>query len=45
MYVGGCVFSELCQVGLLVVCKCTSVLLQSIFMSYVDCGVDEYVVR
>ena len=48
MYVGGyCCLSEiglsdfgiLCPVGVHVVCKCSSVLLQSIVMSYVDCGV------
>ena len=41
MYVGGdcglsegglCVFSKLCPIGFLVVCKCSSVLLQSIVM-------------
>ena len=31
-----CIFGKLCQVGVLVVCKCSSVLLQSIVMSYVD---------
>ena len=50
MYVGGycglsesglCVFRELCPVSsFLVVCKCSSVLLQSIVMSYVNCGDD-----
>ena len=49
MYVGGycgqskiglCVFSELCQIGFLVVCKCSSVLLESIVMSHVQCGDD-----
>ena len=29
-----------CVVGLLVVCECSSVLLHSIVMSYVDCGDD-----
>ena len=33
-------FGKLCPVGFLVVCKCSSVLLQSIGMSYVDCGDD-----
>ena len=39
--------SKLCPVGILVVCKCSSVLLQStrIVMSYVDCGDDGQVVR
>ena len=32
--------SELCPVGFLVVCERSSVLLQSIVMSYVDCGDD-----
>ena len=45
VYVGGygglsesglCVFSKLCPVGFLVVCKCPSVLLQSIVRAYVD---------
>ena len=49
VYVGGycvlreselCVFSKLCPVGFLVVCEYSSVLLQSIGMSYVDCGDD-----
>ena len=49
MYVGGycglsegelCILAKLCPVGFLVVCKCSSVLLQSIFMSCVDCGDD-----
>ena len=35
---GPCVFGKLYQVGFHVVCKCLSVLLQSIVMSYVDCG-------
>ena len=46
-YVGGycgesglCVFSKMCLVGFLIVCKYLSVLLQSIVMSYVDCGDD-----
>ena len=52
MYVSGycgpsendlCVFSKLCPVGFLVVCECSSVLLQSVVMSYVDCGDDRYV--
>ena len=47
-YVGGscglsesgllCVVGKLCPVGFLVVCKCSSVLLQSIVMSCVDDG-------
>ena len=37
---GLCVFGKLCPVGFLVVCKCSSVLLQSIVMSYIDCGDD-----
>ena len=54
VYVGGfcgmsesglCVFGKLCPVGFPVVCKCSSVLLLSIVMSYVDCGDDGYVVR
>ena len=49
IYVGGycglseselCVFGKLCPVGFLVVCECSSVLLQSVVMSYVDCGDD-----
>ena len=49
VYVGGycglsesnlCVFCKLCQVGFFVVCKCSSVLLQSVVMSYGDCGDD-----
>ena len=45
MYVGGycglsesglCVFDKLCPVGFLVVCECSSVLLLSIVMWYVD---------
>ena len=49
VYVGGycglseselCVFGKLCPVGHLVVCKCLSVLLQSIVMSHVDYGDD-----
>ena len=49
VYVGGycglnergiCVVGKLCQVGFLVVCKCSSVLLQSNVMSYVDCVAD-----
>ena len=35
---GRYVFGRLCPVGLLVVCKCLPVLLQSIVKSYVDCG-------
>ena len=35
-----CIFSKLCPVGFLVVCECSSVLLQS-----VDCGDDGWVVR
>ena len=31
-----CVFGELCPVGFLVACECSSVLLQSAVMSYVD---------
>ena len=51
MYVGGycglseselCVFGKLCPVDFLVVCECSSVLLQSIVMSYVDCGDDDW---
>ena len=47
VYVGGycglsesglCIFGKLCPVSFLVVCKCLSVLLQSVVMSYVDCG-------
>ena len=34
------VFGKLCLVNFLVVCKCSLVLLQSIFMSYADCGND-----
>ena len=37
---GPCVLYKLCLVGFLAVCKCSSVLLQSIVMSYVDCGDD-----
>ena len=33
---GLCVLGKLCTVGFLVVCKCLSVLLQSIVMPYVD---------
>ena len=49
VYIGGycgltknelCVFGKLCPVGFLVVCVCSSVLLQSVVMSYVDCGDD-----
>ena len=35
-----CVFGKLCPIGFLVVCECSSVLLQSVVMSYVDCGDD-----
>ena len=42
---GLCVFRKLCPVGFLVVCECSSVLLQYVVMSYIDCGDDEYVVR
>ena len=38
-------FGKLCPVGFLLVCKCSSVLLQSIVMSYVDCGNDGLVFR
>ena len=38
---GLCVFGKLC----FVLCKCSSVLLQSIVMSYVDCGNDRQVFR
>ena len=34
------VFRKLCPVGFLVVGECPSVLLQSVVMSYVDCGDD-----
>ena len=34
------VFGKLWPVGFPVVCKCSSVLLQSTVMSYVDCGDD-----
>ena len=49
VYIGGycdlrksehCVFGELCPVCFLEICECSSVLLQSIGMSYVDCGDD-----
>ena len=49
MYVGGycglseselCVFGKFYPVDFLVVRKCSSFLLQSILMSYVDCGDD-----
>ena len=49
VYVGGycglnkrglCVLGKLCPVAFLEVCKCSSVLLQSIVMSYVNCGDD-----
>ena len=35
-----CVFGKWCPVGFLVVCEYSSVLLQSMVMSYVDCGDD-----
>ena len=35
-----CVFGQLCPVGFLVVCKYSSILLQSVVMSYVDCDDD-----
>ena len=35
-----CFFGKLCPVGFLVGCECLSVLLQSVVMSYVDCGDD-----
>ena len=35
---GLCIFGKPCPVGFLVVCKCSSVVLQSIVTSYVDCG-------
>ena len=38
------VFRRLCLVSFLVVCKLSSVLLQSLVMSYVGCGDDGYVV-
>ena len=37
---GLCVFRELCQFGFLVAGKIPSVLLQSVVISYVDCGDD-----
>ena len=37
---GFCVSGKLRPGGFLVVCTCSSVLLQSIVMSYVDCGDD-----
>ena len=46
VYIGGlsesglCVFRELCPVSFLVVGECPSALLQSVVMSYVDCGDD-----
>ena len=43
--VGGVKCGCRCSAGILVVCECLSVLLQSILMSYVDCGDDGYVVR
>ena len=39
------VFGKLSPGGFLVGCECLSVLLQSVVMSYVDCGDDGYVVR
>ena len=42
---GLCVFGKLCPVGFLVVCKCSSFLLQSIYMSSVDCDDDGYTER
>ena len=53
-YVGGycglreselCVFGKLCPVVFLVVCECSSILLQSVVMSYVDYGDDGQVVK
>ena len=47
VYVGGycglreselCVLGKLCQVGFLVVCECSLVLLHDVVMSSVDCG-------
>ena len=40
-----CVFGKLCPVSFLVVCECSSVLSQSVVMSYIDCGNDGWVVR
>ena len=40
-----CVVGKFCPVGFLVVCEYSSVLLQSVVMSYADCGEDSYVVR
>ena len=37
---GLCIFSKVCPVSFLLVCKCSSELFQSIVMSYVDCGDD-----
>ena len=37
---GLCVFRKLCPVSFLVVVECSSVLLSSVVMSYVDCGDD-----
>ena len=34
------VLGKLCPVGFPVICKCSSVLFQSIVMSFVDCGDD-----
>ena len=53
VYVGGygylsetglCVFRKLCPFGFLAVSKCLSVWLQTIVMSYIECGEDGYVV-
>ena len=35
-----CVFGKLYPVGFLVVCECSSALMQYVVMSYVDCGED-----
>ena len=35
-----CVFHKLCPVSFLVVGECLSVLLESVVISYVDCGDD-----
>ena len=40
MWSGKSVFGKLCPVGFLVVCECSSDLLQSVVMSYVDYGDD-----
>ena len=39
-----CVFGKLCPIGFLVVCECSSVLLLSVVMSYIDCGDNGYLV-